>query len=161
MQNEKNSSFRQEGNQLIHTRLLNAPRELVWEVWTEPEHTKQWWGPDGFTLTHRSMEVEKGKFWKFIMHGHGQDYDNKIEYLEVIKPVSLSYKHGDETDTLSFMVYVTFEEAGKKTLLTMRSVFESEEIIEELKKKVNAVEGGKQTLNRMELYVNDLALKTV
>lgn len=160
MQNEKNSSFRQEGNQLIHTRLLNAPRELVWEVWTEPEHIKQWWGPDGFTLTHRSMEVEKGKHWKFVMHGFGKDYDNKIEYLEVIKPVSLSYKHGDEAGDLSFMVYVTFEEAGKKTLLTMRSVFKSEEIIEELKRKVNAVEGGKQTLNRMETYVNDLALKT-
>ncbi|HMH34938.1 MAG TPA: SRPBCC domain-containing protein, partial [Puia sp.] len=93
---EKNNSFRQEGNQLIHTRLLNAPRELVWDVWTKPEHIKEWWGPNGFTLTHKSMDVQAGKQWKFIMHGFGQDFDNKIEYLEVVKPSLLVYKHGDE-----------------------------------------------------------------
>jgi len=151
---EKNNSFRQEGNQLIHTRLLNAPRELVWEVWTKPEHLVQWWGPNGFTITNKSMEVKPGKGWDFIMHGWGQDFDNKIEYLEVIEPSSLIYKHGDENDTISFMVYVTFEEAGGKTLLTMRSVFKSEEVLNELNRKVNAIESGKQTLDKMEAYIN-------
>ncbi|HZI25880.1 MAG TPA: SRPBCC domain-containing protein, partial [Chryseolinea sp.] len=43
---EKNlNTFTRKGNQLIHTRLLKAPRELVWEVWTTPEHVKEWWGP--------------------------------------------------------------------------------------------------------------------
>src|SRR5882757_8479554 len=65
----KNNRFRQEGNQLIYTRLLDAPRELVWEVWTKPEHLSAWWGPNGFTLTHKSMQVRKGSEWKFTMHG--------------------------------------------------------------------------------------------
>ncbi|SIN96312.1 SRPBCC domain-containing protein [Chitinophaga niabensis] len=150
---EKNKSFRQEGNALIHTRLLNAPRELVWEVWTEPEHIKEWWGPNGFTLTHRNMEVKEGKAWDFIMHGMGRDWDNKIEYLEVVKPSLLRYRHGDGGGGLSFTVSVTFEEADGKTLLTMRSVFESEEVIAVLNKQVNAIEGGKQTLDRMGEYV--------
>lgn len=155
---EKSNSFRQEGNALIHTRLLNAPRELVWEVWTEPEHIKEWWGPSGFTLTHRSMEVQEGKTWDFIMHGMGKDWDNKIEYLEVVKPSLLRYRHGDGKDGgLRFTVSVTFEEEGDKTLLTMRSVFESEEVIAVLNKQVNAIEGGKQTLNRMEEYVKMLS----
>lgn len=154
---EKNSSFRQEGNELIYTRLLNAPRELVWEVWTEPEHIKEWWGPDGFTLTHKSMEVQQGKYWKFIMHGRGLDFDNKIEYIEVIKPQLLTYRHGDENDTMHFIVFVTFEDLGNKTLLTMRSVFESEEVIAELNRKVNAIEGGKQNLNRLEKYLDSLS----
>jgi len=151
---EKNNSFRQEGNQLIHTRLLNAPRELVWDVWTKPEHIKEWWGPNGFTLTHKSMDVQAGKQWKFIMHGFGQDFDNKIEYLEVVKPSLLVYKHGDEHALISFTVRISFEEIGDKTFLTMRSVFKSEEVLAELNRKVNAIEGGKQTLDKLELYLS-------
>lgn len=153
---EKSNSFRQEGNQLIHTRLLNAPRELVWEVWTNPEHLKEWWGPNGFTITNNSMLVSKGGSWKFIMHGFGKDYDNIVQYTEVIKPSSLTYKHGNENDTISFTVHVTFEESDDKTILTMRSIFASEEIIEKLNREVNAIEGGKQTLNRLEKYVEEL-----
>lgn len=158
---KENSSFRQEGNQLIHTRLLNAPRELVWEVWTEPEHIREWWGPTGFTLTHKSMEVSPGKLWRFTMHGYGQDFENKIEYIDVVKPSSLTYRHRDEADTIDFTVYVTFEEVGAKTLLTMRSVFASKEVIEELDRKVNAIEGGKQNLDRMETYINNLGEKSL
>ena len=150
---EKNNSFRQEGNQLIHTRLLDAPRELVWDVWTKPEHIIEWWGPEGFTLTNKSMDVRPGKRWDFTMHGLGRDFANKIEYLEVVKPSLLKYRHGDDDGTISFLVYVTFEEVGNKTLLTMRSVFKSEEVIAELNRQVNAIERGKQTLNKLELYV--------
>jgi len=151
---ERNNSFRQEGNQLIHTRMLNAPRELVWDVWTKPEHIKEWWGPNGFTLTHKSMQVKKGGQWKFTMHGFGKDFENKVEYLEVIKPSLLTYRHGDENDTISFEVHVSFEDAGDKTLLTMRSVFQSEEILDELNRQVKAIEGGKQTLDKLEVYIN-------
>ncbi|RPD38082.1 SRPBCC domain-containing protein [Chitinophaga barathri] len=152
---EKSNSFRQEGNQLIHTRLLDAPRELVWEVWTQPEHLKKWWGPDGFTITNHSMEVQPGKYWRFIMHGDGMNYDNKVQYLEVVEPSLLVYQHGDEQDTISFKVYVSFEEVDGKTLLTMRSVFASEELIAELNRKVNATERGKETLNKMEKYIRE------
>ncbi|HKH62775.1 MAG TPA: SRPBCC domain-containing protein [Flavitalea sp.] len=158
---KENSSFRQEGNQLIYTRLLNAPRELVWEVWTDPVHIKEWWGPTGFTLTHKSMDVKAGKLWKFTMHGYGQDFENKIEYIEVVKPSLLTYRHRDEADTIDFTVYVTFEEIGAKTFLTMRSVFASKEVIEELDRKVNAIEGGKQNLNRLENYINNLGEKSL
>jgi uncharacterized glyoxalase superfamily protein PhnB/uncharacterized protein YndB with AHSA1/START domain len=152
---EKSNSFRQEGNQLIHTRLLNASRELVWEVWTSPQHLKEWWGPEGFTITNKSMEVKPGRDWNFIMHGFGQDFDNRIRYMDVVKPSLLTYQHGDPGGTLSFMVYITFEEVpGDKTFLTVRSVFESAEVIAEMDRKVNAIESGKQTINKMETYVN-------
>jgi len=150
---ERNNSFRQDGNQLIHTRMLNAPRELVWDVWTKPEHIKEWWGPNGFTLTHKSMHVKKGSEWKFTMHGFGKDFENKIEYLEVVKPSLLSYRHGDKNDTISFTVYVSFEEVENKTRLTMRSVFKSEEVLDELNRQVRAIEGGKQTLDKLEHYL--------
>lgn len=152
------NTFKQEGNVLVHTRLLDAPRDLVWEVWTNPEHIKEWWGPNGFSLTTKSMTVEPGKIWEFIMHGMGRDWDNKIEYLEVKKPSLLTYKHtGAENEEYNFSVAVYFEEVEGKTLLTMKSTFKSEAIIEELNRKVNAIEGGKQTLNRLENYLELLA----
>ncbi len=155
---EQYNTFKQEDNIIIHTRFLDAPRDLVWEVWTNPEHIKEWWGPDGFTLTTKSMTVEPGQIWEFVMHGMGQDWDNKIEYVEVNKPSLLSYKHsGARSDDYNFTVTILFEELeGDKTLLTMKSTFKSKAIIDELNRKVNAIEGGKQTLNRMVGYVNAL-----
>lgn len=147
------NTFTQEENVLTHTRLLDAPRDLVWEVWTNPEHIKEWWGPNGFSLTTTSMNVEQGNVWAFIMHGMGKDWDNKVKYVEVKKPSLLSYKHSGADADYSFVVTVSFEELEGKTLLTMRSVFKSKEIIDELNRKVNAIEGGKQTLNRLEEYL--------
>src|SRR6218665_2023656 len=152
---EKSNSFRHEGNQLIHTRLLNAPRELVWEVWTSQQHLKEWWGPDGFTLTSKSMELKPGKEWNFVMHGFGKDYDNRIRYIEVVKPSLLTYQHGDGEGSLSFMVYITFEEVpGNKTFLTVRSVFKSAQVLAELGRQVNAIEGARQHISKMEAYLN-------
>ncbi|OQP56745.1 SRPBCC domain-containing protein [Niastella populi] len=153
------NTFRQEENMLIHTRLIDAPRDLVWEVWTNPEHIKEWWGPDGFSLTTISMQVEPGKTWDFLMHGWGKDWDNKITYVEVIKPSLLSYKHSGSDAEYNFEVTVSFEEVEGKTLLTMKSTFKSKEIIDELNRKVNAIEGGKQTLNRLQHYIKALINK--
>lgn len=151
------NTFRQEGNIIIHTRLLDAPRDLVWEVWTNPEHIKEWWGPNGFSLTTKSMHVAPEQAWDFVMHGMGQDWDNKIEYVEVQKPSLLTYKHsGAKNEDYNFTVSVSFEEVEGKTLLTMKSIFKSKEIIDELNRQVNAIEGGKQTLNRLENYVKGM-----
>ena len=66
----------------------------------------------------------------------------------------MSYKHtGAESEDYNFTVSVFFEEVDGKTLLTMQSVFKSKAIIEELNRKVNAIEGGRQTLNRLENYL--------
>lgn len=152
------NTFRQEDNILIHTRLLDAPRELVWEVWTNPEHVREWWGPDGFSLTTRSMNLAPGKTWEFIMHGPSRDWANKIEYTEVIKPSLLSYKHsGEEDEDCNFTVFISFEDLEGKTLLTMKSIFKSKEIIEELNRKVNAHEGAEQHLNRLREYLKNQA----
>jgi uncharacterized protein YndB with AHSA1/START domain len=150
------NSFIQEENILIHTRILDAPRDLVWEVWTTPEHIKEWWGPDGFSLSIKSMKVEPGKIWDSIMHGWGQDFDSKVEYVEVKKPSLLSYKHFGESEEYNFFVSVSFKEVEGKTLLTMKSTFKSKAIIEELNKRANVIEGAKQTLNRLENYLKKL-----
>lgn len=146
------------GRELVISRLLNAPRELVFEAWTKPEHIKNWWGPDGFTTTIDEMNVKPGGIWRFIMHGpDGTGYPNRIVFEKVVKPERLVYWHGSDIDNDPdrFHVTVTFEEKGKQTNLILRSLFRSVAALEEVK-KYGAVDGGKQTLSRLEKFLTTL-----
>lgn len=145
------------GREFVVSRLLNAPRELVWEVWTSPEHVKHWWGPNGFTNTIHEMEVKPGGVWRFMMHGpDGTDFPNKIVFKEVKKPERLVYTHSsdDENDPTRFQTTVTFEKQGDKTFLTMRALFATAEERDRVVKQAGAEEGGKQTLSRLDAYVS-------
>jgi uncharacterized protein YndB with AHSA1/START domain len=141
--------------EIVVTRVFNAPRELVFDAWTDPEQVVQWWGPRGFTTTIHAMDVRPGGVWRFIMHGpDGTDYDNKVVFLEVAKPERLVYNHGpgDESDSPQFHVTVNFQEDGGKTRLTLRLLFAS---TSERDRAVEfgALEGGNQTLERLGEYL--------
>ena len=147
------------GKELTISRLLHAPRELVFDAWTDPKHVVHWWGPNGFTLTNHEMDVKAAGVWRFIMHGpDGRDYPNKIIFIEVVKPERLVYKHAGENDTepVSFHVMVTFEKKGNKTMLTMKSVFESSAELEKVNREYGAIEGGKQTVERLDEYLSKM-----
>lgn len=142
--------------EITSERLLDAPRELVWKVWTEEEHIAKWWGPNGFTNTIESMEVKEGGQWKFVMHGpDGRDWPNMITYTKVKEPELLEYYHGadDPNDTKQFYVTVTFEAKGEQTLLTMQMVFKTAEERDRRAREVGAVEGQKQTLAKLAAYL--------
>src|SRR5688572_25625933 len=114
----------QNDREVVFNRLLNAPRELVFKVWTDPEHVVKWWGPTGFTTTNHGMDVNENGIWRFTMHGpDGVDYKNKIVFLEVNEPERLVYKHSDDdedAEQINFHVTITFDALGNKTNLTMR-----------------------------------------
>lgn len=142
--------------EMIITRLLNAPRELVWKAWTQPEHVKHWWGPNGFTNTIHEMEVKPGGVWRFMMHGpDGMDFPNKIVFSEVLVNERLVYTHSseDDNDPNRFSTTVTFEKQGDKTFLTMRAVFATAEERDKVIKEYGAMEGGNQTLARLADYL--------
>ncbi|OGG00864.1 MAG: ATPase [Candidatus Glassbacteria bacterium RIFCSPLOWO2_12_FULL_58_11] len=145
--------------ELVFTRVFNAPRELVFKAWTEPEHVAQWWGPNGFTTTIYEMDVRPGGVWRFVMHGpDGVDYKNKIIYNEVVKPERLAYSHtGDaNSEPVHFQVTVTFAGKGGKTELTMRTVFETAAELNRVVKEYGAVEGAKQHLGRLEKHLANM-----
>ena len=136
--------------ELTISRLLNAPRELVWEVWTKAEHIKNWWGPTGFTNTIFSMDVKPGGVWDFIMHGpDGTDYKNKSIYKEIIKPERIVFEHVSP----KFIATITFEEKNGKTLLTWNMLFETKEQFERVVKTFKADEGLKQNIVKLEDYL--------
>lgn len=141
--------------ELLITRLLNAPREKVFQVWTDPNHIAQWWGPKGFTTTIHEMDVRPGGLWRYIMHGpDGVDYGNRIAYTEVVPPERLVYWHGEDEDDdpNRFHVTVRFEDQGGKTNLSMRLILASASALEEAK-KYGAVEGGNSTMDCLEEYL--------
>ena len=141
--------------EIVLTRVFDAPRELVWQSFTDPALLLRWWGPRGFLTTTRRMDMRPGGQWRFVMHGpDGRDYDNLITYLEIDAPRRLSYKHGGEKDLepVDHRVTVTFEtegEAAERTKVTMRSVFPSKAARDFVVREYNAIEGGKQTLERL------------
>lgn len=145
-----------EGKTLTVKKTLNAPRELVWEVWTKPEHIVQWWGPVGFTTTSHQMAMQPNGAWEFTMHGpDGRDYPNKIIFLEIMKPERLTYKHagGDGTEPVRFDVTVTFEADGNKTHLAMYSIFESAGESGWVNREYGAIQGAADKVNRLEDYL--------
>jgi len=142
--------------EMVITRLINAPRERVWEAFTTPEQVKIWWGPEGFTNTIAEMEVKPGGTWRFVMHSaDGIDFPNKIVFDKVEAPSLLTYSHmsDDGTAKVLFDTTVTFEEKEDRTLLTMRALFNTAAERERVIKEYGAEEGGKQTISRLETFL--------
>ena len=141
--------------EIVIERTVNAPRELVWQAWTEADQIRQWWGPNGFTTTIHAMDVRVGGVWRFIMHGpDGTDYPNKVVYREIVKPERLVYDHTDDRDPPShqFQTTVTFAAQGRKTMVTLRALFANAEA-RAASVKFGAIEGGAQTLARLDQHV--------
>jgi len=139
------------------TRIFKAPRELVFKVWTDPDHVGLWWGPNGFTNTIHKMDVRVGGVFEFTMHGpDGVDWPNKIIFREVVRPERLVYDHGDpnQDEADFFHVTVTFASKGpKETELTMKAVFRTAKLRDEVVEKSGALEGMHQHLGRLEAYL--------
>jgi uncharacterized protein YndB with AHSA1/START domain len=147
-------------HEMVVTRTINAPRELVFAAWSDPKHLAHWFGPDGFTLTTHSMEFAVGGFWRFIMHGpDGTDFNNAITYLEIDAPQRIVYKHAGEagTEPVRFRNEVTFEALGENmTRFTMHSIFDSAAALRFVIEHYQADKGGVQTTDRLAAYVGSL-----
>ena len=149
----------QDPRSIVGTRVFDAPRELVWTVWTDPKHLAQWWGPTGFSTTTSAFDMRPGGVWRFVMHGpDGRDYQNRITFDEIVKPERLVYHHAgdDDVEPVQFTTTVTFEDLGGKTRLTMRGVFPSAAARDRVIKEYGADKGLVQTLERLGEYLSKI-----
>ncbi|MFM2225397.1 MAG: hypothetical protein RJA07_1599 [Bacteroidota bacterium] len=148
MQNEKNNTADRE---LKISRLLDAPIELVWEVWTNPEHLKNWWGPNGFTNTIHQMEMVEGSEWLLTMHGSdGTDYPNKSIFTEIVLHKKIAFKHLNP----NFITTVNFESQGNQTLMQWHMLFDTVVEFEAVVKTFKADEGLKQNIEKLSVYLS-------
>ena len=133
------------------SRLLNTPIELVWEVWTKPEHIKNWWGPDGFTNTITKMEVGPGGEWDLVMHGpDGTNYKNKSIFREIIKHKKIVYEHVSSPE---FLATIKFEKRGDATFITWHMLFGTREEFIQVVKTFKADEGLRQNIEKLNHYL--------
>ena len=144
--------------QLITTRVFQAPQELVFEAWTDPEHLAHWFGPDGFTITTEKFELKVDGEWKFMMHGpDGVDYPNLIRFKKIERPELLEYlQMSDEHSDDTFYVIVSFSEMDGKTKMVMDMSFKTKEDLDYVIEEFGAMEGQEQTLGRLEAYLTSL-----
>ena len=147
---------------IIATRVFDAPRELVFAVWSDPAHLAQWWGPNGFTTTTSTFDMRAGGVWRFVMHGpDGRNFQNRITYEEVVSPKRIVYRHGGGKDVepVQFKTIVTFEDiasgARRKTRIVVRMDFPSPAERERVIREYGADQGLVQTLERLAEYVTD------
>jgi uncharacterized protein YndB with AHSA1/START domain len=152
MEENKNTADRE----LIISRLLDAPVDLVWEAWTNPEHIKNWWGPTGFTNTIHRMDVKAGGAWELTMHGpDGVDYKNKSVFREIVKFKKIVFEHFSP----NFTATIEFDPKGEQTQIKWHMLFESKEQFEQVVRTFKADEGLRQNIEKLNLYLQSQKAK--
>jgi uncharacterized protein YndB with AHSA1/START domain len=115
--------------EIVISRVISAPRELVFEAFTEVRHLSRWWGPEG-SWTEISPPERIA-----LLHGEARDDPNAFEAV------------------------LTFAPDGADTRIEMRTVFPTKELRDEVVEKYHAIEGGRQTLSKLAAYVTELVRK--
>lgn len=117
--------------ELTITRVFNAPRSLVFKVWTQPEHFSRWLGPKDFTTIGCQMNVQVGGMYRACIRSpEGNDHWMQGVYREITEPERLVFTFAWEDENNQpkheTLVTVTFEEHDNKTLMTFQqAIFES------------------------------------
>jgi uncharacterized protein YndB with AHSA1/START domain len=144
--------------EIVISRVFDAPRELVWEAMTKPEHVVHWWGPNGFTNTLEKMDFRVGGVWKHIMHGpDGTDYPNNSVFTAIVEPERIELCNGGTykgDPNANFDATWTFEVVDGQTKVTIHLVFPTAEARNMVVEKYGAIEGGHQTLARLAGYLS-------
>jgi uncharacterized protein YndB with AHSA1/START domain len=145
--------------EIVLSRVINAPRELVYEAWTNREHLTKWFGPKDFSCTTHEIDVRPGGTWRFEMRApDGTVYPNRIDFLEVRKPELLVFDHGTDKqdDPNRFRVTITFDtQSDGKTVLTLRQLHPNK-VRRNAAIGFGAVEYGYQTLDKLAAHVRGM-----
>lgn len=139
-----------ENREMRMIRTFKAPIELMWEVWTNPEHIVNWWGPNGFTNTIHKMEFQEGGEWKLTMHGpDGTDFANRSIFKEIIPFKKIVFEHFNP----HFITTVLFEAKGEETEIDWSLLFDTTEMRETVIKVHKADKGQIENLDKLEQYI--------
>lgn len=142
-----------ENRELRIVKTFKAPFDLVWKVWTNPEHIANWWGPKGFTNTIHHMDFAEGGEWKFTMHGpDGTNFPNKSIFKEIIPFKKIVFEHFNP----HFFTTVLFEAKGEETQIDWTLLFDTAEMREIIVKVHKADEGQKQNIEKLDRYISKL-----
>jgi uncharacterized protein YndB with AHSA1/START domain len=145
--------------ELVITALLDAPRDLVFEATTKPEHLKRWWGIRRTTMTVCDIDLRPGGAWRYVVRDNETGREDGFSgiYREITPPERLVYTEGWEgLPGHDYLVTATLEEAGGKTTLTSRLQYKS---VEDRDGHVNSgMESGmRETYDRLGEHLAEMA----
>lgn len=142
-------------SEIVSSRIFNFQRELLFKAWSNPNHLKNWWGPNGFTNTFNEFDFRVGGKWSFVMHGPDKgNYANECEFIKIEEPSLIAWKRHSKP---LFQVVATFEAvAENQTKLVFKMLFET---IEECKKiKPFVIDKNEENFDRLETELSKMTL---
>lgn len=142
--------------EIVLSRLIDAPRDVVFSAWTDPDQIQAWFGPEGMAIETKEIDLNPGGIWRFDMvAADGTRYTNRMVFLRIEPPTLLEVEHGSDQDDDpgKFRMLVTFDEQSNgKTVLTLRQMHPSK-ARREAGIGFGAVEYGEQTLEKLARHV--------
>jgi uncharacterized protein YndB with AHSA1/START domain len=133
--------------EIATTRVIDAPRERVFEAFSDPARLARWWGPAGFTSTFHEFDLRSGGAWRFVLHGpNGADYANESVFVEVVKPERVVFDH--LSDHWFRMTITLSARPARQTLITWHMLFET--AAERDRIQAIVAEANEQNLDRLE-----------
>lgn len=142
--------------EIVLSRVIAAPRERVFQAWSDPAQIVQWFGPEGFTVESLECDLRVGGCWRFIYTGpDGTRWDNRMVFLRLEAPHLIEFEHGadKDEDPGRFHVIVSFDtQSDGKTVLTLRQLHPTREQREAVI-GFGAVEFGYQTLDKLARFL--------
>jgi len=138
------------------SRVVEAPRDLAFKVWTTPEHLVRWWGPKDFTSSCEKLEFRKGGAYRCTIYKDDHRHGMSGVYRDIVAPERIVFtfawdneigQPGDET-----LITVTFEVvAASKTRITF-----SQTPFDTAESRDSHAEGWGECLDRLEAYLSKL-----
>jgi uncharacterized protein YndB with AHSA1/START domain len=147
---------RPSGREVVFSRLIAAPVELVWEIWSSVQHLHEWFGPAGYTTTTQEFEFTPGGVWRFTMHSpDGTDNPNRIVFRTIEPMKRIVYENSWDLPgaPLDFTVVVTFAAEGKGTRLVLHMTFANDAAMKTAVERYGVLRGGIETFERIAEYV--------
>ena len=146
---------------VVLIRILDAPRELVWEAWTNPKHLAQWWGPHGFTAPTCDVDLKVGGAIRIHMdHPQFPNHWMIGEFKEIVPPEKFVFTSGafiglDNAAGIEAINTISLDDLGGKTKLTITAVVTK--LAPEFSFAYEGMnEGWSQSLDKLTTYVYSL-----
>ena len=140
------------------SREFEAPRSLVFEAWTRPEHVGRWWGQEGSTLTLCEIDLRPGGEWRYVeLAADGNEYPFGGEYLEVVAPERLVHTFVFDVEPFNARpatVTVVFEDLGGRTRVVETTRFQT---VADRDAMIDAgmEDGARQAMDRLEALLRE------
>lgn len=157
------SDMTDDSRTLVIERVLNAPRALVWKMFSDPYHLAQWWGPKGFTNRVEKLDFRTGGSWRHVMIGpDGKELPTDNVIVEVKEPERIVYRNAPADPKIfgdnpppGFTKTLTFEEVGTQTRLMLVCTFDTAEHKEAVARR-GFVTGTNESFDKLEAHLRAL-----